>query len=68
MMPLEVVYGRKPPTYISYMPGETLVAIVDQILQERESMICLLKENLLQAQNKMKKFAGKHRSETTFEK
>ncbi|XP_062075047.1 uncharacterized protein LOC133779060 [Humulus lupulus] len=32
MMPLEVVYGRKPPTYTPYIPGETLVVAVDQAL------------------------------------
>ena len=63
MMPFEVVYGLKPPTYTLYIPGETSVVVVDQALRDCESLVCLLKENLLQVQNRMKKLADKHRSE-----
>ncbi|KAL9422110.1 hypothetical protein AB3S75_034387 [Citrus x aurantiifolia] len=65
--PFEVVYGREPPTYTTYIPGETIVASVDQALKDRDSMIRLLKENLHQAQSKMKKMADKHRTEREFE-
>ncbi|KAL9416570.1 hypothetical protein AB3S75_039709 [Citrus x aurantiifolia] len=46
MTPFEVVYGKEPPTYTTYIPGETFVAFVDQALRDRDSMIRLLKENL----------------------
>ena len=62
MTTFEVVYGQKPLTYTSYIPGESLVAVVDQALKDRDSMICLLKENLHQAQSIMKKMANKQRS------
>ncbi|KAH9735938.1 hypothetical protein KPL71_017914 [Citrus sinensis] len=65
--PFEVVYGREPPTYTTYIPGETIVASVDQALRDRDSMIRLLKENLHQAQSKMKKMADKHRTKREFE-
>ncbi|KAL9451693.1 hypothetical protein AB3S75_013295 [Citrus x aurantiifolia] len=65
--PFKVVYGREPPTYTTYIPGETFVASADQALRDRDSMIRLLKENLHQAQSKMKKMADKHRTEREFE-
>lgn len=40
---------------------------MDQTLRDRESLVRLLKENLLQAQNRMKNMADKHRSERSFE-
>lgn len=67
MMAFEVVYGQNPPTYTSYIPCETSVAAMDQNLRDRNSMVCLLKENLLQAQSRMKKMADKLRSERSFE-
>ena len=63
----EVVHGRKPPTYTSYILGEASVATVDQAFRDRESLVRLLKENLLQPQNRMKKGVDKHRSERSFE-
>ena len=55
MTPFEVFYGRKPLTYTTYIPSETFVASVDEALRDRDSMIRLIKENLHQAQSKMKK-------------
>lgn len=40
---------------------------VDQVLKDRSSMLRLLKANLQEAQNKMKKFADKTRTERYFE-
>ena len=40
--PFKVVYGRPPPTYVSYIPDESSVAVVDQSLRERDAMIHLL--------------------------
>ena len=57
----------EPPTYTTYILGETFVASVHKALRDRDSMICLLKENLHQARSKMKKMANKHRTEREFE-
>lgn len=67
MTPFEVVYGREPPTYTTYIPHETFVAFVDQALRDRDSMRHLLKENLHQAQRKMKQMANKHWTKRKFE-
>lgn len=67
MTPFEVVYGQPPPTYISYIPGESSVATVDGVLNDRNSMLRLLKANLQEAQNRMKKSAVKTRTERYFE-
>ena len=45
----EVVYGRPPPTYVTYIPGESSVGAVDQSLRDQDAMIRLLKANLIQA-------------------
>lgn len=55
MTPFEVVYGGKPPTYTSYFSGESSVAVVNQAMKDRDSILRLLKENLHLAQNRMKK-------------
>ena len=67
MTPFEVVYGREPSTYTTYIPSETFVAFVDQVLRDKDSMIRLLKENLHQAQSKMKKMVDKHQTKREFE-
>lgn len=69
MMPHYVVYGQKPPTYTPYItpyiPGESLLATLDQALKDIESILRLLKENLPQARSSMKKMADKRKSEQT---
>ncbi|TXG48808.1 hypothetical protein EZV62_024683 [Acer yangbiense] len=70
MTPFEAVYGQKPPTYTPYIPGESLVAAAaaaDQALKDGDSVIRILRENLQQAQNRIKKMVDKHRLEWTFE-
>ncbi|KAJ7957493.1 Ty3/gypsy retrotransposon protein [Quillaja saponaria] len=41
--PFSVVYGRSPPPLYPYMPGETMIADLDQQLIERDQMLQLLK-------------------------
>eukprot|EP00253_Pinus_taeda_P025507 PITA_25507 len=46
MTPYEIVYGQLPPSPISYIPGCSKVQAVDQLLQNRATMIARLKDNL----------------------
>jgi hypothetical protein len=54
MTPFEVVYGQNPPSVLSYFLGFSKVQVVDQTLTVREAILCLVKENLVMAQNRMK--------------
>eukprot|EP00253_Pinus_taeda_P008995 PITA_08995 len=55
MTPYETVYGQLPPSPTSYIKGCSKVQAVDQLLQNRATMLAHLRENLHQAQNRMKK-------------
>ena len=50
----EAIYGQLPPSPTSYIPGYSKVQVVDQLLQNRATMLAHLKDNLHQAQNRMK--------------
>jgi hypothetical protein len=67
MTPFEAVYGHKPPSIISYLPGVSKVQVGDQTLTVREDILCTLKENLFIAQNRMKQQADQGFSEHKFE-
>jgi hypothetical protein len=54
MTPFEVVYGQKPPSVFSYLPGSSKVQAVDLTLIDQEAILRTLKENLVMAQNCMK--------------
>jgi hypothetical protein len=66
MTPFEVVYGQKPPSILSYLPGASKVQAVDLTLTAREAILHTLKENLVMAQNRMKQQADQGRSERQF--
>ena len=54
MTPFEAVYGHKPPSVLSYLPGTSKVQAVDQTFTVREDILRTLKENFVMAQNRMK--------------
>eukprot|EP00253_Pinus_taeda_P025117 PITA_25117 len=54
MTPYEAVYDQLPPSLTSYIKGCSKVQAVDQLLQDRSTMLAHLRENLHQAQNRMK--------------
>jgi hypothetical protein len=60
-----VVYGRLPPRLLTYVPGTTQVAVVDEVLKSREEILGILQHNLQHAQQRMKKYANLRRSERT---
>jgi hypothetical protein len=68
MTPFEAVYGQKPPSVLSYLPGVLKVQAVDQTLTVREVVLRTLKENLVMAQNRMKQQANQGRFERQFAK
>jgi hypothetical protein len=45
MTPFEAVYGKNPPSVLSYLPGVSKVQAVDQTLTVQEDIIHTLKEN-----------------------
>jgi hypothetical protein len=66
MTPFEVVYGQKPPSVLSYLPGASKVQAVDLTLTSREAILRTLKENLVMAHNCMKQHVDQGRSERQF--
>jgi hypothetical protein len=66
MNPFEAVYGKNPPSVLSYLPGVSKVQAVDQTLTVREAILHTLKENLVMAQNRMKKKADQGLFERQF--
>ena len=65
--PYQAVYGRPPPWLISYGDRKTKNNSVDQLLKDRDMGINALKENLVIAQNWMKKLANLRRWELNFQ-
>ncbi|XP_004310194.1 PREDICTED: uncharacterized protein LOC101296542 [Fragaria vesca subsp. vesca] len=67
MTPYQSLYGRTPPSVLSYTPGTTKVHSVDIALRNRDDLLKLLRSNMAMAQNKMKQQTDQHRTERTFE-
>nr|XP_027071578.1 uncharacterized protein LOC113696351 [Coffea arabica] len=66
MTPFQALYGYKP-SQLTLSPTQTLAAAVKDWTRERVDWNTLLKENLLQAQNRMKQLADKRRTDRNFE-
>jgi hypothetical protein len=60
-MPFEVVYGRSPPSLVSYLPGTARVAAVDRKLRDRESFLLDIRDRLVLAQDTMREIHDKKR-------
>jgi hypothetical protein len=61
-----VVYGRDPPTLISYTPGAARVVVVNRQLQDRDTFLEEIQERLIQAQVTMKQYQDKSWREVQF--
>ncbi|GKF10577.1 hypothetical protein Tco_0048503 [Tanacetum coccineum] len=59
-------YGKVPLSIISYPPGSSRVAAVDDVLIERDGLLRRLRENLLATKNRMKLKANLKRREVEF--
>ena len=66
LTPFEALYGYAPPIHLPYLPDSSDVFQVDRHLQERDSMLQLLKHHLQRAQSRMKSQADKHRVDRQF--
>lgn len=67
MTPFEVVYGKPPPSVISYLPGLYKVKDVEKTCPCWHDILRTLEDNLVLAQNCMKQQADQHHSERHFE-
>lgn len=65
--PFRVVYGRDPPSLLTYAHGSARVAAVDQKLQDRDEFLQEIRERLVQAQAHMKIHHDKQRRDVEFE-
>ena len=57
--PFEVVYGRSPPSMVSYLPGSARVAAVDRQLRDRDSFLLDIRDRLVLAQDTMREIHDK---------
>lgn len=64
--PLEVVYGRSPPVFTNYLPGEVKMEVVQRDLADRDECLRQLKHHLSCARNRMKTQADRHHKERSF--
>lgn len=65
--PYEIVYGKPPPTLLTYVPSTTQVEAVDMELRSREQVLKELRERLLAAQDCMKRFYDAKHADRSFE-
>ena len=67
LTPFQALYGIPPPIHVPYLPGDSPVAAVDRLLQEKEDVIQVLHHQLSKNQQRMKQLANRHRSERQFQ-
>uniref|UniRef100_A0A3Q7GHD8 Uncharacterized protein n=1 Tax=Solanum lycopersicum TaxID=4081 RepID=A0A3Q7GHD8_SOLLC len=67
MTPFQALYGYEPPTVARYILGSTSSELVESSLLKRDKVLQLLKHNSANAQNRMKAFADKSRTEITYD-
>ena len=66
LTPFEALYGYPPPRFIDYIPRTTKVEGVDAHLKSRQQLTSLLRQNLVVAQERMKMYSDRHRTERSF--
>nr|GEX61673.1 hypothetical protein [Tanacetum cinerariifolium] len=64
--PFEVLYGQTPPIHNPYVAKDSSMELVDRTLKARDQVIAMLKFHLKAAQDNMKTYADKKRSEREF--
>ncbi|KAH0688978.1 hypothetical protein KY289_016336 [Solanum tuberosum] len=64
----KALYGREPPTVALYILGSSVSKLVESYLLQRNEVLHILKNNLLKAQNRMKRLTDKSRIDTFFER
>lgn len=66
LSPFEALYGYPPPKVTAYVPSTASKDAADQLLRTHDQIRTLLKENLDLAQQKMKLYAYRKRTEREF--
>ncbi|PNX96526.1 transposon Tf2-1 polyprotein, partial [Trifolium pratense] len=66
MTPFEALYGRKPPSLLDYVSGQTNIRDLDTTLQQRQAILDTLKTNLQRSRQQMEIQANKSRTDCTF--
>jgi exonuclease VII small subunit len=66
LTPFELVYGRRPPTLLSYVKGTAQVEAVEKTLVERDQLLKEARDRLLKAQHRMTQIYNKHHKEKHF--
>lgn len=66
MSPFKAVYGRDPPSVITDYTAQDTPGDVLKLLQDRDEVLQRLRQNLLRAQARMKKFADGRRRDFSF--
>lgn len=66
LTPFDALYGMPPPIHIPYIPGDSHLSSVEQLLLDREEALQVLKQQLLRAQRRMKQMADKRRNDKEF--
>ncbi|XP_062102916.1 uncharacterized protein LOC133813900 [Humulus lupulus] len=67
MTPFQAVYGHLPPSILSYTRGTTTIQVVEEDLLSRDAILHKMKENLIQARNRMQQQANKKRHDIQFQ-
>ena len=67
MSPFEALYGCPPPSIPTYIRGSSPIQALEDTLITRDEVLQRLKQNLLQAQNKMQQMANKRRRDLHFQ-
>ncbi|GMI84821.1 hypothetical protein HRI_002151400 [Hibiscus trionum] len=67
MTPFRALYGRDPPTILSYVEGSSRHDQLASALLDRDAVLKELKRNLENAQNRMKTQADRHRRELSLD-
>jgi hypothetical protein len=65
--PFEVVYGRLPPTLLSYIPRTAKVEAVEHALLQRDQLLKEVRFKLQLAQNRMKQIYDRGHQERSFQ-
>jgi hypothetical protein len=64
--PFKIVYGQEPPRLLPYESGTTTVQAVEDEMKSRDFILTLARENLQEAQTRMKLYADKKRKEREY--
>ncbi|GJU89035.1 retrotransposon-related protein [Tanacetum coccineum] len=64
----QALYRRLPTTIIPYPPGSSKVAVVDEVLTERDELLKQLRHNLLTAKHRMEMKTNLSRHDVEFNK